>query len=100
MPPRPSKKRLGKKHRQATTRPKKAGAAPRRKPTTGAFVSSVSNASPKGRKKIASDRRKAEAKRHIPTQSPERERSKPIAPNAPRGKSRVDGHDPYDPDLE
>jgi len=62
MPPRPTKKRLGKKHRQATTRPKKAGAAPRRKPTTGAFVASVSNASPKGRKKIASDKRKAEAK--------------------------------------
>ena len=100
MPPRPSKKRLGKKHRQPTTRPKKSGAAPRRKPTTGAFVASVSNASPKGRKKIASDRRKAEAKRHIPTQSPERERSKPIAPNAPRGKSRTTGRDPYDPDLE
>ncbi len=100
MPPRPSKKRLGKKHRQATTRPKKSGSAPRRKPTTGAFVASVSNASPKGRKKIASDRRKAEAKRHIPTQSPERERSKPIAPNAPRGKSRISAHDPYDPNLE
>jgi GTPase len=85
MPPRPSKKRLGKKHRQPSSRPKK-GAAPRRKPTTGAFVSSVSNASPKGRKKLASDRRKAEAKRHIPTQSPERERSKPIASNAPASR--------------
>ncbi|HXE06309.1 MAG TPA: ribosome biogenesis GTPase Der [Acidobacteriaceae bacterium] len=79
MPPRPSKKRLGKKHRQATTRPKK-GAAPRRKPTTGARLTEVSNASPKGRKKIASDRRKQEAKRRIPTQSPERERRQTIDP--------------------
>ena len=105
MPPRPTKKRLGKKHRQASSRPKK-GAAPRRKPTTGAFVSSVSNASPKGRKKLASDQRKAEAKRHIPTQSPERERSKPIAPDRSPGvpsKPRSAGKshtDPYDPDLE
>ncbi len=81
MPPRPSKKRLGKKHRQASTRPKK-GAAPRRKPTTGARVAEVSSASPKGRKKIASDRRKAEAKRHIPTQSPERESRKTIDPDS------------------
>lgn len=103
MPPRPSKKRLGKKHRQASSRPKK-DAAPRRKPTTGAFVSTVGNASPKGRKKLSSDRRKAEAKRHIPTQSPERERSKPIAPNTPQGKSRAGSSshisDPYDPELE
>ena len=99
MPPRPSKKRLGKKHRQATTRPKK-GAAPRRKPTTGAFVARVSNASPKGRKKIASDRRKAEAQRHIPTQSPERESRRTIDPTTPRPQSRNTDHDLYDPDLE
>ena len=82
MPPRPSKKRLGKKHRQSSSRPKK-GAAPRRKPTTGAFVAKVGDASPKGRKKIASDRRKQEAKRHIPTQSPERERRKTIDTTTP-----------------
>ena len=64
MPPRPSKKRLGKKHRQASSRPKK-GAAPRRKPTTGAFVASVGNASPKGRKVLSAARREAEAQRHI-----------------------------------
>jgi GTP-binding protein len=99
MPPRPSKKRLGKKHRQATTRPKK-GAAPRRKPTTGARLAETANASPKGRKKIASDRRKAEAERHIPTQSPERERRKTIDTTTPRPPSRNIDHDPYDPDLE
>ncbi|HWG17368.1 MAG TPA: ribosome biogenesis GTPase Der, partial [Acidobacteriaceae bacterium] len=100
MPPRPSKKRLGKKHRQSSSRPKK-GAAPRRKPTTGAFVAKVGDASPKGRKKIASDRRKQEAKRHIPTQSPERERRKTIdtttpdtqkSPGAP-SKLRLGGKD-------
>jgi len=114
MPPRPSKKRLGKKHRQPTTRPKKAGAAPRRKPTTGAFVAKVADASPKGRKKLSADRRKAEAQRHIPTQSPERESRRTIdttTPGAPSrnktpgapSKLRLGGRshdDPYDPELE
>ena len=85
MPLRPSKKRLGKKHRQATTRAKK-GAAPRHKPTTGARLAETANASPKGRKKIASDRRKAEAARHIPTQSPERERRKTIDTTTPHAQ--------------
>jgi len=100
MPPRPSKKRLGKKHRQPTSRPKKTGAAPRRKPTTGAFVAKVADASPKGRKKIASDRRKAEAARHIPTQSPERERRRTIDTTTPRPQTRNTGRDPYDPNLD
>ena len=99
MPPRPSKKRLGKKHRQASSRPKK-GAAPRRKPTTGAFVASVGNASPKGRKVLSAARREAEAQRHIPTQSPERESRKTIDRAARHPKSRSTAHDPYDPDVE
>jgi GTPase len=99
MPPRPSKKRLGKKHRQSSSRPKK-GAVPRRKPTTGAFVAKVGDASPKGRKKIASDRRKQEARRHIPTQSPERESRRTIDTTTPRPKARDTDHDPYDPDVE
>ncbi|HWB31601.1 MAG TPA: ribosome biogenesis GTPase Der [Acidobacteriaceae bacterium] len=110
MPPRPSKKRLGKKHRQASTRPKKGAPAPRNRPTTGAQLAGVGNASPKGRKVLAAARRKAEAKRHLPTQSPERQRGKPIAPEhqgkptptgLPSTKSRAAAlHDPYDPELE
>jgi GTP-binding protein len=74
MPPRPSKKRLGKKHRQASTRPKK-GRAPRATPATGA----ITKAAPKKRKAISSRHAEAEQKKRTPTRSPEREARKPIA---------------------
>ena len=57
MPPRPTKNRLGKKHRQASTRPKK-GRAPRATPVTGA----ITKAAPKKRKAIASKRAEQEPK--------------------------------------
>ena len=83
MAQRKDKKRLGKKHRQAATRPKK-GRAPRNKPTTGA----VSAAAPKARKAISTKRAELEKKKRTPTRSPEREASKPIAPHAPTRNRR------------
>ena len=61
----PPKKRLGKKHRQAATRPKK-GRSPRVAPTTGAIA-------PKKRKTLAARRAELEKKRRTPTRSPENE---------------------------
>ena len=78
MSPRPNKKRLGKKHRQASTRPKK-GRAARSAPSTGAIIGS---ASPRKRKTLASKHAEQEKKRRIPTRSPERESHNPIAPKA------------------
>ena len=75
MSPRPNKKRLGKKHRQASTRPKK-GRAPRSSPSTGAV-------SPRQRKTLAAKRAEQEKKRRTPTRSPQREAHHPIAPEAP-----------------
>ncbi len=65
------KKRLGKKHRQASTRPKK-GKAPRTTPVTGAVA-------PKARKKIASKRAAVEKAARTPRRSPEFERRETIA---------------------
>ncbi len=78
------KKRLGKKHRQASTRPKK-GKAPRTTPVTGAVA-------PKARKKIASKRAAVEKSARTPRRSPEFERRETIAPDsaAPsRSKGRI-----------
>jgi GTP-binding protein len=61
------KKRLGKKHRQASTRPKLGRSAPRATATTGAV-------SPKKRKELAAKKVAANKAAKIPTQSPERER--------------------------
>ncbi len=66
------KKRLGKKHRQASTRPKK-GRAPRTAPTTGAV-------DPRKRKILSTRRSKAEKAARVTKQSPDKERSKPIRP--------------------
>jgi GTP-binding protein len=60
------KKRLGKKHRQATTRPKK-GRAPRSVAVTGAVA-------PKKRKELASKQAAAEKAARTPKRSPEKER--------------------------
>ncbi|HEX3569539.1 MAG TPA: ribosome biogenesis GTPase Der [Acidobacteriaceae bacterium] len=83
----PPKKRLGKKHRQAATRPKK-GRAPRATPTTGAIA-------PKKRKTIAARRAELEKKRRIPTRSPENEAHRPLpgpAPKKPSTAVRPGGH--------
>ncbi len=72
-PKREQKKRLGKKHRQASTRPKK-GKAPRAQAVTGAVP-------PKARKKIATKRAEAERKAKTPRRSPEFEGKRTIAPD-------------------
>jgi GTP-binding protein len=67
-PKRTEKKRLGKKHRQASTRPKMGKTAPRGTATTGAV-------SPKKRKELAAKKIAAVKAAKTPTKSPERERS-------------------------
>jgi GTPase len=88
---RDDRKRLGKKHRQASTRPKK-GRAPKATPTTGAV-------DPRKRKILSTKRAAADAASRVTKQSPEREKRRSIrtdgagsktpkgtAPNAPRAK--------------
>ena len=84
-PRRDQKKRMGKKHRQASTRPKK-GKAPR----TGA---QMANVAPKKRKALSS-KKAAEAKvARTPKRSPERERSVTLdGARTERGGSLVKGH--------
>ncbi|WP_370521203.1 ribosome biogenesis GTPase Der [Edaphobacter sp. 12200R-103] len=60
-------KRLGKKHRQASTRPKK-GRAPKVVPTTGAV-------DPRKRKQLAAKKSATEKLKRLPKKSPEREAS-------------------------
>ncbi|MDR3746185.1 MAG: ribosome biogenesis GTPase Der [Acidobacteriaceae bacterium] len=74
MAQREDRKRLGKKHREASTRPKK-GRAPRVTPTTGAV-------DPRKRKVLATKKALLEKKKHTPTRSPENESHKIIAPNS------------------
>jgi GTP-binding protein len=69
------KKRLGKKHRQASTRPKK-GRAPRATPTTGAV-------DPRKRKVLSTERAAADKASRVTKQSPEREKRKAIRGEAP-----------------
>jgi GTPase len=91
---RTEKKRLGKKHRQASTRPKMGKTAPRGTATTGAV-------SPKKRKELAAKKAAAAKAAKIPTKSPERERkivirnrdeagSRGHASEAPRRAPRAD----------
>src|SRR6202042_789743 len=70
MAQRDNKKRLGKKHRQASTRPKK-GRAPKATPTTGAV-------DPRKRKILSTKRAAADKASRITKQSPEREKRKTI----------------------
>jgi GTP-binding protein len=67
------KKRLGKKHRQASTRPKMGRSAPRGTATTGAV-------SPKKRKELAAKKAAATKLAKTPTKSPERERKVTLRP--------------------
>src|SRR5216683_2983788 len=78
MAQRDGKKRLGKKHRQASTRPKK-GRAPRATPTTGAV-------DPRKRKVLSTKRAAADKASRVTKQSPEREKRKAIRPGAPPKK--------------
>jgi GTP-binding protein len=73
-----NKKRLGKKHRQASTRPKK-GRAPRATPTTGAV-------DPRKRKVLSTKRAAADRASRVTKQSPEKEKRKAIRPGAPPKK--------------
>jgi GTP-binding protein len=73
MSQRDDRKRLGKKHRQASTRPKQ-GRAPRTTPTTGAV-----SASPRKRKALSTRRASLAKQKRTPTRSPERERSKIVS---------------------
>jgi GTP-binding protein len=74
---RDGKKRLGKKHRQASTRPKK-GRAPKATPTTGAV-------DPRKRKILSSKRAIAEKAARTTKQSPDKERRKAIRSDAVGG---------------
>src|SRR5579862_1870813 len=75
MAQRDGKKRLGKKHRQASTRPKK-GRAPRVAPTTGAV-------DPRKRKIISTKRAESDKASRVAKQSPEREKRRVVRPDAP-----------------
>ncbi len=74
MAQRDDKKRLGKKHRQAATRPKK-GRAPKSTPTTGAV-------DPRKRKVLASTAAKKAAAKRVSKRSPEKEGKRTIRPDA------------------
>jgi GTP-binding protein len=78
MAQRDDRKRLGKKHRDPSTRPKK-GRAPRVTPTTGAV-------DPRKRKVLATKRAALEKKKRTPTRSPENEsrRTLPAGPGTPK----------------
>jgi len=70
MAQRDDRKRLGKKHRQAATRPKK-GRAPKATPTTGAV-------DPRKRKVLSTKRAAADRASRVTKQSPEREKRRTI----------------------
>ena len=70
-PRREQKKRMGKKHRQASTRPK-LGKGPAKGARKGSAVTGA--VSPKGRKQLSSKRAAEEKARRTPTRSPEFER--------------------------
>ena len=72
MAPKGGKKRLGKKHRQASTRPKMGRSAPRATATTGAVA-------PKKRKELAAKKAAVAKKARTPTRSPEFEHRRTIA---------------------
>jgi GTPase len=74
-PKRDQKKRLGKKHRQASTRPKMGRSAPKGTAVTGAV-------SPKKRKEIAAKKAAIAKAKLTPTRSPENERRRVVGGEA------------------
>jgi GTP-binding protein len=83
---RDDKKRLGKKHRQASTRPKK-GRAPKSTPTTGAV-------DPRKRKVLSTKRAAADKASRVTKQSPEREKRRAIRGDAPAAAKTPKGTAP------
>jgi len=83
MAPKSGKKRLGKKHRQASTRPKMGRSAPRATATTGAVA-------PKKRKELAAKKAAAAKKARTPTRSPEFEHRRTIATDHGFAKEKQD----------
>jgi GTP-binding protein len=71
---RDNKKRLGKKHRQASTRPKK-GRSPKSTPTTGAV-------DPRKRKILSTKRAAADKASRVTKQSPDKEKRRAIRPDS------------------
>ncbi len=90
-PRRDEKKRMGKKHRQASTRPKQ-GKAPRTSAVTGAVA-------PKARKKIAAKKSAAEKAARTPRRSPDFERKQTIDPGTKPTRGRI-GRRPAAPVTE
>ncbi len=81
----PPKKRLGKKHRSASTRPHQGATPKGAKPAAGR----VSGASPRARKEAAAKKAAALAKSRVRTQSPTRERGVAVNGSEPsQGLSR------------
>ena len=80
MAQRDDRKRLGKKHRQASTRPKK-GRAPKSTPTTGAV-------DPRKRKVLSTKRAAADKASRVTKQSPEREKRKAIRTDSAVGGAK------------
>ncbi len=70
----PEKKRLGKKHRTAQTRPHKGVTPKGAKAAPGA----LSKASPKGRKSVSAKQAKAFSKSKVRTQSPDKQRGRAV----------------------
>ena len=85
MAQRDDRKRLGKKHRQASTRPKQ-GRAPRATPTTGAVTGA---AAPRKRKSLSTKRATLAKQKRTPTRSPEHESRRTIAPKPSAPKPRT-----------
>jgi GTP-binding protein len=81
MAQRDDRKRLGKKHRQASTRPKK-GRAPKVTPTTGAV-------DPRKRKVLSTKRAQVEKLKRVTKQSPDKEKRKTIREDAGSAKKPV-----------
>jgi GTP-binding protein len=84
MAQRDHRKRLGKKHRQASTRPKQ-GRAPRTTPTTGAVTG---KAAPRKRKALSTRRAALAKQKRTPTRSPERESHKIVSKQTPSSPKR------------
>jgi GTPase len=86
MAQRDDRKRLGKKHRQASTRPKK-GRAPKSTATTGAV-------DPRKRKVLSTKRAAADRASRVTRQSPDREKRRAIRGDAPAAAKTPKGTAP------
>jgi GTP-binding protein len=87
---------MGKRHRQASTRPRK-GKAPRTGAMTGA---QIANVAPKKRKALSAKQAAAATEARKPKQSPERERAVPLQPGDRSARGRVEKQIPYGNDSK